>query len=154
MNDKTNMICSSSPWVTCNFPDRCFKGYTMFTPMGGSVVWLIDMQGLPVHCWEMAYPQSAAREILPNGNLLYSGTDLAGPKTESGGSNKVVVEADWDGNILWEYKDPMQHHAFSRLSNGNTMVLSALSYRALTAQSVHVVAGPGRPAHFFMLLRY
>jgi len=126
MNNKINVACPYSPWVTYYVPERAYNGYTLFTPMGGSVAWLIDMQGRPVHCWEMAYPNSGFRSLLPNGNIIYGGADLAGLKTEGGRSSSVLVEADCEGNILWEYRDPSQHHAFFRMDNGNTMVLRAV----------------------------
>ena len=123
MNDRMNVACPASPWVTYYVPDKAYNGYTLFTPMGSSVAWLIDMQGHPIHCWEMAYPNSGSRELLPNGNLIYGGTDLAGPRAESGNPYAVLVEADWDGNVIWEYRDPEHHHGFFRMDNGNTMVL-------------------------------
>jgi len=129
MNNKINVASPSSPWVSYYAPDRACNGYTLFTPMGGASAWLIDMQGHPVHCWDMVYPESGGfnRRILPNGNLIYSGADLAGPKTESGSIDKVLLEADWDSNTVWEYRDPEQHHDFFRMENGNTMVLRFLN---------------------------
>jgi hypothetical protein len=38
-----------------------------------------------------------------------------------------VEEVDWDGDEVWEYeiatKDKVQHHCFSRMRNGNTLIL-------------------------------
>jgi len=127
MNNKINIACPSSPWVRYYVPDRAYNGYTLFTPMGGSVAWLIDMKGRPVHCWEMAYPSSGLRSLLPNGNIIYGGADLAVSRTEGRRSAAVMVEADREGNILWEYRDPRQHHAFVRMDNGNTIVLRSVS---------------------------
>jgi len=42
---------------------------------------------------------------------------------EFGGFGGVLLEADWDGNIVWEYEDAYMHHDFCRMDNGNTMVL-------------------------------
>ena len=30
---------------------------------------------------------------------------------------------DWDGNVVWEYRDPMLHHDYQRLANGNTLLV-------------------------------
>jgi hypothetical protein len=30
---------------------------------------------------------------------------------------------DWDSNLVWQYRNPMIHHDFDRLENGNTLVL-------------------------------
>ena len=35
----------------------------------------------------------------------------------------AVMELDWDGNQVWAYRNPMVHHDFQRLTNGNTLVL-------------------------------
>jgi len=33
------------------------------------------------------------------------------------------LEIDWDGSLIWNYKDAYLHHAFYRMPNGNTMTL-------------------------------
>jgi len=136
MDNKINIACPYSPWVTYYVPDRAYNGYTLFTPMGGSTAWLIDMQGRPVHCWEMAYPSTAYGLLLPNGNLIYSGADLAGPRTEGSRFTAVIVEADWDSNTVWEYRATNQHHDFSRMYNGNTMILRSARVPAEIAARV------------------
>jgi len=141
MNNKINVVCPSSPWVTYYALDRAYNGYTLFAPMHGSVVWLIDMQGHPVHCWEAAYPVMPYGVLLPNGNLLYCGTDFAGQQKEPGGANKVLVEVDWDGNTVWEYRSRNQHHAFFRMDNGNTMYLG----RAIVPDDIAARVKGGMP---------
>jgi len=39
--------------VTCYLPSMAFNGYTLFAPVGGSGVWLMDMKGQFVHHWEV-----------------------------------------------------------------------------------------------------
>jgi len=72
---------------------------------------------------------------LPNGNLLLRtgapGQEVSfldrpelellprGGRTASG----AILELDWDSNIVWAYRDPLLHHDFERLANGNTLVL-------------------------------
>lgn len=111
---------SNSPWISCQNPEKAFQGYTLFTPMAGTVVWLVDMQGQPVHCWETEYPVMPYAVLLKNGNLLYCGTDFSGSKK---GNNKVLMEVDWYGHKVWEFWNNNQHHAFFRMDNGNTMYL-------------------------------
>ena len=49
--------------------------------------------------------------------------------------NKTIGEVDWDGNIVWQWGETapggaaQQHHDWARLPNGNTLVLSVLSYQ-------------------------
>ena len=102
---------------------RAYNGYTLFTPVKGQSVWLIDMQGRFVHHWETGYEPGSYGELLPNGNLLYAGkvenSSLA-DLIEAGG---ILLELDWDGNVVWEYKDPYLHTAFYRMNNGNALVI-------------------------------
>jgi len=103
-------------------PSQAYEGYTLFAPMGGSGVWLIDMMGHIVHHWEVEYLPAAHGVLLPNGNLLYAGKRMDST-IQLGGAGGELLELDWDGNLIWEYKDPYMHHDFQRLPNGNTMVL-------------------------------
>ena len=103
-------------------PDKTYHGYTLFTPMLGTDVYLIDMRGNVVHRWAMPYRPAAYGYLLEDGNLLYAGRTGQGP-LKGGGSGGIVIEVDWKGNRLWEYEEPSLHHDFSRMANGNTMVL-------------------------------
>ena len=122
MNGKLEIACPSSPWVSYYVPSRAYNGYTLYTPGGGSVAWLIDMQGHPVHCWDLPYGAAGAGELLPNGNLLQDCRDFSGMKTKPGSTEWVLLELDWDGNIVWKYTLPYSRHQFDRMDNGNTMV--------------------------------
>lgn len=106
-------------------PQHCYRGYTLFaTNRGGYHANLIDMQGRVCHRWYSAegitYPV-----LLPNGNLLLRTPpprDAGGAET-IGGSSGSLLELDWDSNVVWEYRNPLLHHDFERLPNGNTLVL-------------------------------
>jgi hypothetical protein len=103
-------------------PSKAYNGYTLFAPISGGGVWLVDMQGRFVHHWGMTYLPAAHGVLLPNGNLLYA----AKPPhclLEFGGIGGELLELDWDGNVLWKYEDPYLHHDYCRLPNGNTMTL-------------------------------
>jgi len=119
---KMNIARPSSPWVGYHVPDKAYNGYTLFTPKGGSVAWLIDMEGRCVHCWEMPYRAGEYGVLLPSGNLLYGGHVIPRPD-KLGGFGGVLLEVDWDGNIVWKYEDIYLHHDFCRMDNGNTMIL-------------------------------
>ncbi len=109
--------------VTKFDPSKSFQGYTLFAPWGAGMVWLVDMQGRFVHRWKLPYIPGEYGRLLPNGNLLYAGRVLNGPLTHMGGAGGVLLEADWDSNIIWKHEDTYQHHDFCRLDNGNTMYL-------------------------------
>ena len=102
---------------------KVYNGVTLFTPMDGTGVWLIDMLGRVAHHWDMGYKPGCYGELLPNGNLLYAGKMDNGPLADFEGAGGILLEVDWDGNVVWEYKDPYLHHAFYRMKNGNTLVL-------------------------------
>jgi hypothetical protein len=104
-------------------PKKTYNGYTLFAPLGGQDVWLMDMMGRFVHRWRMPYTPGVHGRLLPTGNLLYAGKDPDGPVPDFGGSAGFMQEVDWDGNLVWEYADPYLSHDFFRMDNGNTMLL-------------------------------
>ena len=103
---------------------RTSPGYTLYTPMSAPAFYLIDMAGSVVHEW--AAPTGTKTfygTLLENGNLLaklVDGTEVFG---ELGGNSGLMVEMDWDGNVVWEYQDALTHHDHVRRSNGNTIVV-------------------------------
>ena len=102
---------------------EAYKGYTLFAPLGGKEVYLIDMNGQPVHTWQMPLEVGSYGELLPNGNLLCAARTPAAPLGDLDGANGSILELDWDSKVVWKYVDLYLHHAFSRLPNGNTLVL-------------------------------
>ena len=106
-------------------PAACQPGYTLFsTTRGGRDAYLIDLKGDVVHRWHSAEGIHYAY-LLDNGNLLcrtWPPEDAGGVETV-GGSSASILELDWDGNIVWAYRDPMLHHDYQRLPNGNTLLL-------------------------------
>ncbi len=102
---------------------RAYSGFTLFTPTKGKGAWLIDMMGRHVNHWETAYLPGLDAKLLPSGNLLYAGKVDDSPLADLEGAGGVLLELDWDSNVVWEYKDPYLHHAFDRMKNGNTLVL-------------------------------
>lgn len=112
----------SSENVTVYKQEKAYDGYTLFTPISGDgTVYLIDMMGQLVHTWKMLYPGWLAR-LLPNGHLLFDGKTEAG-FLNLGGKTGVVIEAGWEGDILWKYEMDTLHHDHFRKPNGNTILL-------------------------------
>lgn len=106
------------------------KSYTLLTPYAtkenfdhAGTVYLLDLYGKPVHTWHTEYPGMYAK-MKKNGNLLVS---LVYPKKfedqPEGGKTGAIQELDWAGNVVWEYKNPMLHHDFDVLPNGNVIAL-------------------------------
>jgi len=108
--------------IFCN-SYQAFNGFTLFTPVDGTGVWLIDMRGNIVHQWEMSVKPAGYVELLPNGHLLFAGKHPDCPLSNVEGAGGILLEVDWDGNIKWKYEDPCLHDSFYRKDNGNTLVI-------------------------------
>lgn len=108
--------------VTHHEPARARAGYTLFAPMYGRNVWLIDMWGAIVQRWRTDNLPGNYGELLPNGNLLFAGRILPAAIPEFAGNGGQLVELDWDGEAVWEYRDPHLSHCFAQLRNGNLLV--------------------------------
>ncbi len=107
----------------CLYRKEAYKGFTLFAPLGGKEVHLLDMEGQPAHAWNMPLEVGGYGELLPNGNLLYAARTPDAKLGDFDGAGGSILELDWDSKVVWKYEDPYLHHAFSRLPNGNTLVL-------------------------------
>jgi hypothetical protein len=106
--------------------ERALQGYTLFTPQfrGGPPL-LIDMEGNVVHEWRTPLRAGYA-SLLPNGNLL-----VLCRTPESKWPFPVwqlvragaIMELDWDGNVIWEVRNPDHHHDARLMRNGNVLML-------------------------------
>ena len=114
--------------VTKNEADKTFKGYTLFAPtVKSTTTYLINMDGDIVHTWQSKYPPGLYAQLLPNGNLLRASA-LPDRPVHIGGAGGLLEEIDWNGKVVWSYKlcgpREVQHHCFSRMPNGNTLILA------------------------------
>ena len=108
--------------VAYHDPDQAHFGYTLFAPMFGRNVWLINMAGQVVHRWQMENVPGNYGKLLKNGNLLYAGKLMPSPLPEFGGNGGQLIEVDWAGNTVWEYRDPLHSHCFAEADNGNLLI--------------------------------
>jgi hypothetical protein len=105
-------------------PAPCYRGYTLITTRGGFDANLLDMEGRICHRWHRPEGINYA-VLLPSGNLLlrtHPAADAGGAE-KIGGSSAALLELDWDSTVVWAYRNPMLHHDFERLPNGNTLTL-------------------------------
>ena len=107
--------------VTHYEPGRTHDGYTLFAPMYGRNVWLIDMWGTIVQRWPTANLPGNYGELLANGNLLFAGRRTPAIPDFAGNGGELV-EYGWEGEIVWQYRDPYLSHCFAPLANGNLLV--------------------------------
>jgi len=107
--------------------DRAFPGFTLFAPQsGGGIVYLIDLNGNVIHTWRMPYPPGNYGYLTDSGTLFYNGKVIEDSKrfiSRQPWKGGAVLEADWNGRILWEVRHPDHHHDGIRLRNGNVLLI-------------------------------
>jgi len=112
--------------VTFYDPLKADDGYTLICPQGDFDVLLIDMEGHVVHRWRMPHLPGSHGMLLPNGNLLFAGRTESNPAKlglpqECSGLGGVLLEVDWEGNLVWKAEVPYQNHDFYPMENGHVM---------------------------------
>ena len=127
--------------VTHHEPARARAGYTLFAPMYGRNMWLIDMWGTIAHRWQTENQPGNYGELLSNGNLLFAGRTTPAAIPEFAGNGGQIVELDWNCDTVWEYRDPYLSHCFAPLRNGNLLVAK---WRAVPREIAARVRG-GQP---------
>jgi hypothetical protein len=103
---------------------RACPGLTLFAPMGGTEVYLIDLTGAVVHTWHLPYPPGLYGYLTDRGTLFYNGQirndTFLGRSPFMGGA---AMEVDWSGKVLWQITRPDHHHDGRLLKNGNVVLL-------------------------------
>jgi len=109
---------------------QAHAGYTLFSSVEGDHATLLDPDGCIVHRWVHPEGIQYAR-LLPDGHLLFHTSNPAhtlspeqlSPVGVTGGAAHALIELDWDGTRVWEYRHTQMHHDFVRLPNGNHVLL-------------------------------
>ena len=109
--------------LTYHDEERATPGFKLFSPTLSDTVNLIDLNGEIVHQWSVVGRTTNANMLLPNGNLFIAerGDEPAPIQVGAGG---LLREYDWDGDLVWEHRDPMQHHDARRLPNGGAVYIA------------------------------
>jgi hypothetical protein len=113
--------------LRCLDRSRTSPGFTLFSPMNDAgTVYLIDLAGNVAHEWRMPYPPGQYGYLTEHGTLFYNGKipndTFLGRSPFMGG---VALEADWNGRVVWEVRQPNHHHDARLLKNGNVLFLCA-----------------------------
>ena len=106
--------------------NRVFPGFTLFAPLtANGAVYLLDLEGTVVHTWQMPYPPGMYGYLTDRGTLLYNGKtlDASTHLIDKRGKGGAILEADWNGRILWELHHADHHHDGVRLRNGNVLII-------------------------------
>ena len=106
-------------------PERAFPQFTLFAPLfvENRNVYLIDLGSNIAHTWEMPYSPGLSGYLTERGTLFYNGrtpeSSFLNRFPFKGGS---VLEADWNGKVLWEVHHPDHHDHGILLRNGNVLL--------------------------------
>ncbi|MDA0747652.1 MAG: aryl-sulfate sulfotransferase [bacterium] len=106
-------------------PDKCYRGYTLFCGGNPACAYLIDMNGSICHRWTNERGIVHAK-LLNNGNLVCRGAIVPLMEGQRGTNAQAscVFELNWQGELVWEYRDDHLHHDHERLPNGNTLLIT------------------------------
>jgi len=100
-------------WIRSYFPNQSSPGFNLVF-YRGRIPMVIDMNGRIVHAWPKVRAIGRAR-LNREGRLAAIGTD------------NLVKEYDWDGNLTWYFQLPEEHdfphHDLITLENGNYLIL-------------------------------
>lgn len=130
-------------------PDAAFPGFTLFAPLtGGGEVYLVDLHGAAAHRWSLPYRPGRHARLLDGGRLAYNGV-LPGEQALFPMWHKyrggVMLRAAADGTVLWEHRDPRQHHDAHHLDDGGVLYTGVEPLRGGDARAV-VGGVPGSEA--------
>lgn len=111
--------------VTYYNPQKADNGYTLFSPNGTTDTWLIDMEGHIINHWKFDRIPGEHSVLLPSGNVMRAQLvklpDELDLPLGACGLGGELVEADWDGNVVWRAEVPYQTHDFFPMDNGNIL---------------------------------
>lgn len=103
-----------------------YDGYTLFSPGGNKIVYLIDNDGRIVHQWETEYSAGMAVYLQEDGSLIRAGK-VGNMAINGGGAGGNVIKYNWSGRVNWTYtisdEFSRSHHDFEVLPNGNILIL-------------------------------
>jgi len=118
-------------------PAQAYEGYTLFAAHGKT--YLIDLSGNLVHQWNLG----TNPKLLPNGHVLDATKD---DPSGFGGFQEV----DWDGNVVWEYKEARAshapHHDFVRIHNPKLGAETTMYIANVTVTNAQALAAGANPA--------
>jgi hypothetical protein len=104
-----------------------YAGYTLLSPLQSTSTYLIDMQGRVVKTWSTDSTPASLAYLLESGNLLRAGLAPSPPFGRAAGGGGKMQEYNWNGDLVWDFaygtETKTQHHDFTRLPNGNILML-------------------------------
>lgn len=97
-----------------------YNGYTLMSPMGTIMTYLLDNCGQVVNTWQCTGFPTFSAYLLEDGSLLRP--------ARQPGTQPVIERYSWEGDLLWSYSYTEggigQHHDIKPMPNGNILVLA------------------------------
>ena len=90
--------------------DRTFDGVTLYSTLGSATTRLIDMNGNVVHEWTAPIPPSPSSASCETTATSLCAVLTTMNPTALGAKGGILVELDWDSNVVWRYDNPVIHH--------------------------------------------
>ena len=101
-------------------------GYVLFAPIPSNNTYLIDKCGKLVHSWTGTHHPGQSVYLLPDGNLLRTGS-TGNTVFTSGGNGGIIEKFGWNSSLIWSYAisstTECQHHDVCPLANGNVLAI-------------------------------
>ncbi len=101
------------------------EGYTLFSVLRGTGVYLIDDDGNLL--WEWKEPDNFNGVTIlftKKGTLI---RNLCYDTPKCAGNGALIREYDWDNNIIWQFYYPGAHHDIVRLPDGRLLLTVTLA---------------------------
>lgn len=121
-------IALSQTVGTISYEQQAAEGYTLFSPLAFDTTYLIDNCGNVVNRWPCSYQNAMYAELTSNGTLMKAAVDPDMTYFFGGGAAGILLEYDWSGNVIWEYKisDSLRklHHDALVMPNDNLLVVA------------------------------
>jgi hypothetical protein len=131
---------------TVQFDEGTEDGYFLLNPQAFDTTYLLDNCGRVVNKWPCQYTNGMYAFITPNGTLLKSAIDPNSTHFVAGGATGIILEYDWNGNVIWEYSisdfTKRLHHDMEVLPNGNILAIAWEKWSA--AESIQAGRDPNK----------
>src|SRR5687767_1315541 len=129
--------------------DLACPGFVLFNGQGAEDIKLLSVEGKVARQWKLPYPPHYGY-LLPNGNLfaLIKARGETAPMFPRWTvfQDGLLAELDWDGRIVWEHRDPYQHHDGRRTAAGGALYLTLERIPDALAAQVRQVGSNERKA--------
>ena len=123
-----NTVIEKQPVIgqlTVNKKELSSPGYTLNTIIGNGEIHLLNMSGKSLHHWKV---DAERARLLPNCNLMVKvGSEWGTETGKTKSARNTLLELDWHGNLVWEYKgSDVIHHDFRVMPDNSVMFIQRM----------------------------